>query len=277
MPSRVPDRQPYEAARRLWSVLVIFLRHVKSQKTPSLVVRVESESPKIAFQMASMRRFGAFRSADSLIHVYPPLLKVKPFLALSNHPLRNSIRSASTTTSTENLPRVAQPSIWHSIVPKAFRSDPSSSLSQSSRSRALSKKPKSKEWNPATFFIIIFLLIGSNAIQLITLRNETLNFSRKADAKIALLREVLERVQKGEDVDVERILGTGDEEKEKEWEEVMKEIQEEDRLWRTRKEKKEAREQRKLEAQEREKEDGKGETEKDIGATTRPPDSVGFY
>lgn len=44
---------------------------------------------------------------------------------------------------------------------------------------------------------------------------------RRADAKIGLLREVIERIQKGEKVDVEGLLGTGDERREREWEEGM--------------------------------------------------------
>ncbi|TKA74966.1 hypothetical protein B0A49_03880 [Cryomyces minteri] len=74
------------------------------------------------------------------------------------------------------------------------------------------------------------------------LRNEFLNFSRKADAKIALLKEVIERVQKGEDVDVEGLLGTGDKEKEKEWEEgksLLREIEAADMLWQSQQRKKE--------------------------------------
>ena len=112
-------------------------------------------------------------------------------------------------SSTENLPRVAQPSVWHSIVPKAFRS--------TGNSQVPVKPQRGKEWNPATFFICIFLLIGSNAIQMLTLKNEYSTFSRKADSKIKLLREVLDRVQRGENVDVEKVLGTGDEEQEQEW------------------------------------------------------------
>jgi hypothetical protein len=81
------------------------------------------------------------------------------------------------------------------------------------------KKPKSKGWNPATFYIVMFLLIGSMSIQMIALRNSFATFSRRADAKIDLLREIIERVQKGEEVDVEGLLGTGDPEREKEWEE----------------------------------------------------------
>ena len=62
------------------------------------------------------------------------------------------------------------------------------------------------------------MLIGSNAIQMIALRHEFTTFSRRAEAKIGLLNEVVERIHQGEDVDVEGLLGTGDKEKEKEWE-----------------------------------------------------------
>ena len=53
---------------------------------------------------------------------------------------------------------------------------------------------------------------------MLALKNEYSTFSRKADAKIKLLKDVLDRVQRGENVDVEKVLGTGDEEQEKEWE-----------------------------------------------------------
>ncbi len=58
-------------------------------------------------------------------------------------------------------------------------------------------------------------------MQLLALRNEFTTFSRRADAKIGLLKDVIERVQKGEDVDVRGLLGTGNPEKEKEWEQGM--------------------------------------------------------
>jgi Family of unknown function (DUF5321) len=113
----------------------------------------------------------------------------------------------------------------------------------------LKKKAKSQEWNPATFFIIIFLLIGSMSIQMISLRLEFTAFSRRADAKIALLKEIIGRIQNGEEVDVEGLLGTGDAQREKEWEEgnsslsvtkeqslimctiVLQEIEQEDQAW----------------------------------------------
>jgi hypothetical protein len=108
-------------------------------------------------------------------------------------------------------PNIAQTSFWLSLVPKPLR--------KISPKSALKKKAKSKEWNPATFFIAIFLLIGSMSIQMIALRNEFAAFTRRADAKIGLLKEIIERIQKGEDVDVEGLLGTGDKDREKEWEE----------------------------------------------------------
>lgn len=115
------------------------------------------------------------------------------------------------TSTAESLPHIAQPSFWHSLVPKFLRErDKTSNKIQA---------PKSKEWNPATFYVVIFLLIGSNAIQMIALRNDFLAFSRNTDAKIGLLREVLERIQKGEEVDVKGLLGTGDAKQEDEWEE----------------------------------------------------------
>lgn len=61
---------------------------------------------------------------------------------------------------------------------------------------------------------------------------------RKADLKLAKLREVVEKLQKGEPVDVEKELGTGDETSEREWEEALKEIEKEDREWRRNKRRK---------------------------------------
>lgn len=57
-----------------------------------------------------------------------------------------------------------------------------------------------------------------------------LNFSRKTEAKLAILRDVLKRVKDGEDVDVEKLLGTGNPDQEAEWEDVMNEIEKTDML-----------------------------------------------
>ncbi|CZS93526.1 uncharacterized protein RAG0_10343 [Rhynchosporium agropyri] len=120
-------------------------------------------------------------------------------------------------------PGITKSSFWVSLIPKPLR--------KSSPTAALKAKVKSKEWNPATFFIWIFLLIGSMSIQMITLRNDFAAFSRRADARIGLLKEIIERVQKGEKVDVEGLLGAGDAVREQEWEEVLQEIEREGQAW----------------------------------------------
>jgi hypothetical protein len=80
-----------------------------------------------------------------------------------------------------------------------------------------SEHARPKEWNPATPYIILGLLVGSQAIQILWLKQERSHSLRRAEAKIGILREVIERVQRGEDVSVEKVLGTGDVENEKEW------------------------------------------------------------
>lgn len=89
------------------------------------------------------------------------------------------------------------------------------------RERKSRKSGKSKEWNPATFYIVMFTLIGSQAIRMLTLKNSYATYTRSTDAKIELLKEVIERVQRGEKVDVEKLLGTGDEAKEREWDQGL--------------------------------------------------------
>src|SRR5258708_6389658 len=168
------------------------------------------------------------------------LLLAPPAVRISLLPLRPSAIQPGLHRHYATAPNVAQTSFWLGLIQKPLR--------QSSPRAALKKKVISKEWNPATFFIIIFLLIGSMSIQMIALRNEFAAFSRRADAKIGLLKEIIERIQNGEEVDVEGLLGTGDKEREKEWEEgnfacveqkrltngypvVLQEIEREDQAW----------------------------------------------
>ncbi|GAB1320719.1 hypothetical protein MFIFM68171_10929 [Madurella fahalii] len=112
---------------------------------------------------------------------------------------------------------VTQSSFWRELIPKPLRSP--------THGAGLKKAKPAKGWNPATFFIIIFLFIGSMSIQMIALKRDFATFMRRSDVRIGLLREVVEKLQKGEEVDVEKVLGTGNPEKELEWEEVLKEIE----------------------------------------------------
>ncbi|KAL2258395.1 hypothetical protein VTK26DRAFT_8315 [Humicola hyalothermophila] len=118
------------------------------------------------------------------------------------------------------LTSVVETSFWKSLVPKPLRRKTTLDGTKSEKK----SKAKNKEWNPATFFIFIFLFIGSMSIQMISLRKDFTNFMRRADVRIGLLREVVEKLQKGEAVDVEKALGTGDPDQELEWEKVLKEI-----------------------------------------------------
>ncbi|KAK4457427.1 hypothetical protein QBC42DRAFT_38562 [Cladorrhinum samala] len=112
---------------------------------------------------------------------------------------------------------LADTSFWEAMIPKFMRRKPDSS------SRKAKVKVK-KDWNPATFFICIFLGIGSMSIQMIALKKDSEAFNRHADVRIGLLREVIEKIQNGEEVDVEKVLGTGDPRKEATWEEVLQDI-----------------------------------------------------
>ena len=125
------------------------------------------------------------------------------------------------------LPKLVQPSIWHSIIPRFLRSRPSQA----------SESGQKKARNPATYFIWIYLLIGSQAIRILQVQNEFNTFMRRAELRIGKLREVVEALRRGEEIDVEKALGTGDEAQEREWEEALKEIEAEDRLWQSNRQK----------------------------------------
>ncbi|EFX05564.1 hypothetical protein CMQ_3633 [Grosmannia clavigera kw1407] len=126
-----------------------------------------------------------------------------------------------------SLPTLLQPSFWKAIVPKPLRRSPEAQAVESVVKVAATPW-WSREWNPATFYIAIFLCIGSMSIQMISLKKGFDGFMRQSEVKIGLLREVLERVQKGEDVDVERVLGTDDPSQEAGWEAALREIERDD-------------------------------------------------
>lgn len=117
---------------------------------------------------------------------------------------RHTIRPHSTAQN------ITSSSFWKSLVPKPLRRE--------NRVHAPKKAWLSKEWNPATFYIVIFLMIGSMSIQMISLRKNFEAYMRRSEVRIGLLREVVDKLQKGEQVDVEKVLGTGDAEREAEWE-----------------------------------------------------------
>ncbi|KAJ6085992.1 hypothetical protein N7486_010273 [Penicillium sp. IBT 16267x] len=137
-------------------------------------------------------------------------------------PNRYAASNSRSYATSDRLPKIADASVWTSMIPRFIRD------------RKSRGTKKSKEWNPATFYIVMFTLIGSQAIRMLSLKNSYATYTRTTDAKIELLKEVIERIKSGEKVDVEKLLGTGDNAQEREWEEVLREIEQEDTLWQQR-------------------------------------------
>jgi hypothetical protein len=144
----------------------------------------------------------------------PPVLKA---MLLLNAPAHFRLLLATSlnptlslrTISTSQLPRIAQPSFWALLIPRFFRWS-HNGISKSERLRRFLE-------NPSTPVLSLALLVGSQAIHTIKLKNEMTETERKAEAKISLLKRVIERIQSGEDVNVEKELGTGNPVAEEEW------------------------------------------------------------
>lgn len=143
------------------------------------------------------------------LHGVRPALLVTPVVPALSLAARHSSTGPAT---------IVDRGFWRSLVPKPLRKENRQAL-----------KSYGKRWNPATFFIVIFLLIGSMSIQMITLRNSFDRYMRVSQVRIGLLREVVERIQNGEEVDVEKLLGTGEPEKEADWEAVLRDFEKEER------------------------------------------------
>ncbi|KAF4982386.1 hypothetical protein FZEAL_1975 [Fusarium zealandicum] len=142
------------------------------------------------------------------ISIRPSSVRAASLVFTASAVSRLGIRFSSTAPAT-----IVDRSFWRSLVPKPLRKE----------NRQIEKK--AREWNPATFFIAIFLLIGSMSIQMIALRNSFDRYMRQSEARITTLRDVVEKIQRGETVDVEKALGTGDPNKEADWEEMLKAIE----------------------------------------------------
>ncbi|KAK4193651.1 hypothetical protein QBC35DRAFT_2503 [Podospora australis] len=119
---------------------------------------------------------------------------------------------------------IANQDFWKGLVPKFLRPKPENPFADPN------KKLAKKGWNPATFFIFIFLFIGSMAVQMIALKKDFEAFDRQSSVRIGLLKEVVGKLQRGEEVDVEKVLGTGDPERERAWQEVLNDIQREEAM-----------------------------------------------
>lgn len=98
------------------------------------------------------------------------------------------------------------------MIPKAFRRHPNAPAEPAGTSKW--------KWfisHPATPVLALSLLVGSQAINTLALKNEMLAYTRATEGKLALLRGVIDRVKKGEEFDVDEVLGTGKVTEEGEW------------------------------------------------------------
>src|SRR5215469_15152209 len=161
--------------------------------------------------MLSLQRFHVMKPTSTKM---PPTLKAMLLLNAPAHfrlllatPLNPTI--SLRTISTSQLPRIAQPSFWTSLTPRFLRRS-RNGVSKSKRLRRFLE-------NPSTPILSLALLVGSQAIHTLKLKSDMTEMERKAEAKISLLKRVIERIQSGEDVNVEKELGTGEPVAEKEW------------------------------------------------------------
>ena len=140
-----------------------------------------------------------------------------------------SVVSFSTSTN-KRASSIMQASLWSSMIPKPFRGSsllPSLNSMGSRHGRGTDQTQKKSRFsgvvwfwkNPATPFMLLGLLLGSQSVRLIVLRMERDKIRERTEARLRTLREVLGAVKAGEDVDVRARLGTGNEKDEKEWEE----------------------------------------------------------
>lgn len=109
------------------------------------------------------------------------------------------------------------------MIPKAIRERNSrpKQPKQPKPKTAPEAKAGDTDWSPQTFYIIALLIIGSNAMKLVSERQTAAAYSRNTKARIGILKDAIERVHRGEKVDLKRIFGTGNEQDEEEWEEGM--------------------------------------------------------
>lgn len=78
-----------------------------------------------------------------------------------------------------------------------------------------------------TIQFILWASFGSAAIHLLNIKQKYSDKERRLTTKIAVLKDIIRRVNEGEEVDVARELKTGKSEEEREWEEVMNSFREE--------------------------------------------------
>ncbi|KAK6361170.1 hypothetical protein TWF730_004914 [Orbilia blumenaviensis] len=124
------------------------------------------------------------------------------------------------------IPRVISPTWWSQHLPQGLFKSTVKSTTETVK----------RKWNPAWGYVILALFVGSQSLNIMALRQESQVFIRRSDARIDTLREIIENIQNGkwaaDGEEVQRALRLGKPERDdRQWDEVMKEIEEEDSRW----------------------------------------------
>lgn len=106
------------------------------------------------------------------------------------------------------VPQLVKPSLWQILLPKVWRRDSVTTTVQSDGTNTV-------------FLVLIFIAIGSQAMQLADVRRDMLELTLMTNSKLTLLKDVIARIGRGEEVDVGKVLGTSHPRPEIEWEEGL--------------------------------------------------------
>lgn len=129
---------------------------------------------------------------------------------------------AARNDAASHIPRIARPSLWRSLVPRFLRSRRDE---EQASPRVAADQAQLDARRTGSSIALLGLVIGSFAINVIALRRDLISYTRNTEAKLGLLREVVKRVKAGEQVDVKQLLGTGDPVREREWEEMIQDLE----------------------------------------------------
>ncbi|EPS43911.1 hypothetical protein H072_2098 [Dactylellina haptotyla CBS 200.50] len=163
------------------------------------------------------------RAAHSILR---PLIRPQPTSPFATYSLAHSLshepprRHLSVNSF---IPRVLSPSWWSQNLPKG--------LFAAKKSAPTVRR----KWNPAWGYVLLALFVGSQSLNIMALRQERTVFMRRSDSRIKTLQEIIQKIQDGEwapdGEEVRKALRLGKERDDRQWEDVMREIEEEDAKW----------------------------------------------
>ena len=113
--------------------------------------------------------------------------------------LQGSLFCQARHSSSSGRASVLHSSFWASLLPRRFR------LGAAAAQPAVLSHRRQE----ATSFVVLSMFVGSMAIHQLTARREAETFARKSARRVAQLKDVVDRLQRGEQVDMVAALGSG--------------------------------------------------------------------